>query len=240
MAIKFKNRIMFIKDTTSNEEICCWYFHGLGKKLAEVCCTSIVYTTEKKQTKVEFPDSKILEEIFVNAVLFETKDENSSAGNSGGEMSNPTSNGNFGSLATPDEENAEDIVLLPRQTSNPNSAMIINSTNSNGGPSSVNSLTGSLVGITNSTNISGLIAPNNLNLTSNANINCMNLVTNVTGSNNANNNGSNTNAVAGVNLATLTPSSSSLVNSVNLNSNSNSNGGGGGVVSGNSLRRGPR
>lgn len=74
MSIKFKNRIMFIKDTTSNEEICCWYFHGSGKKLAEVCCTSIVYTTEKKQTKVEFPDSKILEEIFVNAVLFESKE----------------------------------------------------------------------------------------------------------------------------------------------------------------------
>lgn len=52
MAIKFKNRIMFIKDTLSNEEICCWYFHGGGRKLAEVCCTSIVYTTEKKQTKV--------------------------------------------------------------------------------------------------------------------------------------------------------------------------------------------
>jgi BTB/POZ domain-containing adapter for CUL3-mediated RhoA degradation protein len=52
MAIKFKNRILFIKDTASNEEICCWYFHGNGKKLGEVCCTSIVYTTEKKQTKV--------------------------------------------------------------------------------------------------------------------------------------------------------------------------------------------
>lgn len=81
MAIKFKNRIMFIKDTTSNEEICCWYFHGGGKKLAEVCCTSIVYTTEKKQTKVEFPDSKILEEIFVNAVLFESKETQSNANN---------------------------------------------------------------------------------------------------------------------------------------------------------------
>lgn len=52
MSIKFKNRILFVKDTASNEEICCWYFHGNGKKLAEVCCTSIVYTTEKKQTKV--------------------------------------------------------------------------------------------------------------------------------------------------------------------------------------------
>lgn len=75
MSIKFKNRIMFIKDTTSAEEICCWYFHGQGRKLSEVCCTSIVYTTEKKQTKVEFPDARILEEIFVNAVLFESKED---------------------------------------------------------------------------------------------------------------------------------------------------------------------
>ena len=74
MATKFKARIHFIKDTASTEEICCWYFHGHGRKLAEVCCTSIVYTTEKKQTKVEFPDSRILEEIFVNAVLFESKE----------------------------------------------------------------------------------------------------------------------------------------------------------------------
>jgi hypothetical protein len=74
MAIKFKNRIMFIKDTTSSEEICCWYLYGGNKKLAEVCCTSIVYTTEKKQTKVEYPDSKILEDIFVNAVLFESNE----------------------------------------------------------------------------------------------------------------------------------------------------------------------
>lgn len=79
MAIKFKDRIMFIKDTTSTEEICCWYFHGSGRKLAEVCCTSIVYTTEKKQTKVEYPDSRILEEIIVNASLcvFEPSNNNS-------------------------------------------------------------------------------------------------------------------------------------------------------------------
>lgn len=78
MAIKFKDRIMFIKDTTSTEEICCWYFHGSGRKLAEVCCTSIVYTTEKKQTKVEYPDSRILEEIIVNASLcvFESSNNN--------------------------------------------------------------------------------------------------------------------------------------------------------------------
>jgi BTB/POZ domain-containing adapter for CUL3-mediated RhoA degradation protein len=116
MAIKFKNRIMFIKDTTSNEEICCWYFHGNGKKLGEVCCTSIVYTTEKKQTKVEFPDSKILEEIFVNAVLFESK-ENSSASNENGINSQtsltPTStNQLFQTIA---EEDSQDD--LPRLAS---------------------------------------------------------------------------------------------------------------------------
>jgi hypothetical protein len=224
MAIKFKNRIMFIKDTTSNEEICCWYFHGAGKKLAEVCCTSIVYTTEKKQTKVEFPDSKILEEIFVNAVLFETKDENAT---NGVEMSNQTSSANFGSLTTPDEENVEDV-MIPRQTLNQNNVILVNPTATNAGPSSVNSLTGSLVGISNSANISGLAVPNNLSLNSNANSNSTTFVTN------ANANGANVSNIAGVNLATLTSSSSSLVNSVNLISNSNISSGG------SSLRRGPR
>ena len=199
MAIKFKNRIMFIKDTTSNEEICCWYFHGAGKKLAEVCCTSIVYTTEKKQTKVEFPDSKILEEIFVNAVLFETKDESSDA-------SNQTLNAaNLSTLATPEEENTDE--LLPR-TPLPaiNNAILINATPLNiNSVASANSLTGSLVGASNSNNTS---APNNLNLASSTNNTCSNLV----------NSSSN---IAGVNLAQLTSSSSSLVNTVNLISNSN-------------------
>lgn len=99
MSIKFKNRIMFIKDTTSTEEICCWYFHGSGRKMSEVCCTSIVYSTEKKQTKVEFPDSRILEEIFVNAVLFESKETNNE------------------SLV--DDELSED---MPRITLNPNTS----------------------------------------------------------------------------------------------------------------------
>ena len=216
---------MFIKDTTSNEEICCWYFHGAGKKLAEVCCTSIVYTTEKKQTKVEFPDSKILEEIFVNAVLFETKDENVT---NGIEVSNQISSANFGSLATPDEENVEDV-MMPRQTLNQNNVILVNPTATNAGPSSVNSLTGSLVGISNSTNISGLVVPNNLSLNSNANSNSSTTLVTT-----ANSNGANVSNIAGVNLAILTSSSSSLVNSVNLNGNSNSSSGG------NSLRIGPR
>uniref|UniRef100_A0A8C5L863 BTB/POZ domain-containing adapter for CUL3-mediated RhoA degradation protein 2 n=1 Tax=Jaculus jaculus TaxID=51337 RepID=A0A8C5L863_JACJA len=41
------------------------------RKLAEVCCTSIVYATEKKQTKVEFPEARIYEET-LNVLLYET------------------------------------------------------------------------------------------------------------------------------------------------------------------------
>nr|XP_029506866.1 LOW QUALITY PROTEIN: BTB/POZ domain-containing adapter for CUL3-mediated RhoA degradation protein 2-like [Oncorhynchus nerka] len=52
-------------------EICCWSFYGQRRKLAEVCCTSIVYATEKKQTKVEFPEARIYEET-LNALLYET------------------------------------------------------------------------------------------------------------------------------------------------------------------------
>lgn len=52
LSIRLHNRILFIKDVTSSEEICCWSFYGNGQKMAEVCCTSIVYATERKQNKV--------------------------------------------------------------------------------------------------------------------------------------------------------------------------------------------
>lgn len=51
LSLSFNGRILFIKDVIG-DEICCWSFYGQGRKLAEVCCTSIVYATEKKQTKV--------------------------------------------------------------------------------------------------------------------------------------------------------------------------------------------
>jgi hypothetical protein len=38
----------------------------------QVCCTSIVYATDKKQTKVEFPEARIYEEA-MNILLFEEK-----------------------------------------------------------------------------------------------------------------------------------------------------------------------
>uniref|UniRef100_A0AAZ3S0I7 BTB/POZ domain-containing adapter for CUL3-mediated RhoA degradation protein 2 n=1 Tax=Oncorhynchus tshawytscha TaxID=74940 RepID=A0AAZ3S0I7_ONCTS len=51
LSLSYNGRVLFIKDVIG-DEICCWSFYGQGRKLAEVCCTSIVYATEKKQTKV--------------------------------------------------------------------------------------------------------------------------------------------------------------------------------------------
>ncbi|KAL4647180.1 BTB/POZ domain-containing protein TNFAIP1-like [Arapaima gigas] len=70
LSLSYNRRVLFIKDVLG-DEICCWSFYGQGRKLAEVCCTSIVYATEKKQTKVEFPEARIYEET-LNALLYET------------------------------------------------------------------------------------------------------------------------------------------------------------------------
>uniref|UniRef100_A0AAZ3NXA9 BTB/POZ domain-containing adapter for CUL3-mediated RhoA degradation protein 2 n=1 Tax=Oncorhynchus tshawytscha TaxID=74940 RepID=A0AAZ3NXA9_ONCTS len=70
LSLNYNGRVLFIKDVIG-DEICCWSFYGQGRKLAEVCCTSIVYATEKKQTKVEFPEARIYEET-LNALLYET------------------------------------------------------------------------------------------------------------------------------------------------------------------------
>lgn len=52
LSLRFSSRIVFIKDVIGTNEICCWTFYGHGKKVAEFCCTSIVYATDKKHTKV--------------------------------------------------------------------------------------------------------------------------------------------------------------------------------------------
>ncbi|KAM6945910.1 BTB/POZ domain-containing adapter for CUL3-mediated RhoA degradation protein 2 isoform 2-T2 [Aplochiton taeniatus] len=70
LSLSYNGRVLFIKDVIG-DEICCWSFYGQGRKLAEVCCTSIVYATERKQTKVEFPEARIYEET-LNALLYET------------------------------------------------------------------------------------------------------------------------------------------------------------------------
>ncbi|XP_030600395.1 LOW QUALITY PROTEIN: BTB/POZ domain-containing adapter for CUL3-mediated RhoA degradation protein 2 [Archocentrus centrarchus] len=70
LSLSFNGRILFIKDVIG-DEICCWSFYGQGQKLAEVCCTAIVYATEKKQTKVEFHEARIYEET-LKTLLYET------------------------------------------------------------------------------------------------------------------------------------------------------------------------
>jgi len=66
---RFRGRILFLKDI-NGEDICVWSFYGNRRKISEICCTSIVYTTEKKQTKVEFPEARIYEEA-LNCLLYE-------------------------------------------------------------------------------------------------------------------------------------------------------------------------
>ncbi|XP_071503815.1 BTB/POZ domain-containing adapter for CUL3-mediated RhoA degradation protein 3-like [Diadema antillarum] len=70
LSVRFNGRVIFVKDVFVNEEICCWSFFGHTRKVAEISCTSIVYTSEKKQTKVEFPEARILEET-LNVLLYE-------------------------------------------------------------------------------------------------------------------------------------------------------------------------
>lgn len=74
LSLRFSSRILFIKDVIGSNEICCWSFYQPfnGKKVGEVCCTSIVYATDKKHTKVEYPEARIYEET-LNIILYEDK-----------------------------------------------------------------------------------------------------------------------------------------------------------------------
>ncbi|KAK2156418.1 hypothetical protein LSH36_214g05023 [Paralvinella palmiformis] len=73
LSLRFNRRILFIKDVNCNQEICCWSFYGHKQRIAEVCCTSIVYGMDKKHTKVEFPEARIYEET-LNVLLYENRD----------------------------------------------------------------------------------------------------------------------------------------------------------------------
>ncbi len=74
LSVRFNGRVIFVKDVIGgNEEICCWSFYGHSRKVGEISCTSIMYTSEKKQTKVEFPEARILEET-LNILLYERLD----------------------------------------------------------------------------------------------------------------------------------------------------------------------
>ena len=72
LSLRFSNRVLFIKNVIGSNEICCWSFYGHGKKIAEVCCTAIVYATDRKNTKVEFPEARIYEET-LNCLLYENR-----------------------------------------------------------------------------------------------------------------------------------------------------------------------
>lgn len=72
LALRFSGRVLFLKDVLGSSEICCWSFYGHNQKIAEVCCTSIVYGEQKKHTKVEFPEAKIYEEA-LNVFMYENR-----------------------------------------------------------------------------------------------------------------------------------------------------------------------
>ena len=74
LAVRFGGRVKFMKDIVGRGEICCWAFYGRGKKIAEVCCESIVYATDRKHTKIEFPEAKILDET-LNIMLYENRSD---------------------------------------------------------------------------------------------------------------------------------------------------------------------
>lgn len=70
LSLRYNGRIYFLKNVVGSEEICCWSFYGHANKIAEICCTSIVYATDRKQTKVEFPEARIYEETLLT-LLYE-------------------------------------------------------------------------------------------------------------------------------------------------------------------------
>jgi len=111
LSLRFSGRILFIKDVIGSSEIACWVFYGNGKKIAEVCCTSIVYTTDKKHTKVEFPEARIYEET-LHTLLYENRN------NPDQELMQATSTTRSGISYTSDEEDTERSGGLARLRSN--------------------------------------------------------------------------------------------------------------------------
>lgn len=97
LSLRFSGRVLFIKDVIGSSEICCWSFFGNGKKVAEVCCTSIVYATDKKHTKVEFPEARIYEET-LHTLLYEDRNHPDQ------ELMQATSTRGAGMTYTSDEE----------------------------------------------------------------------------------------------------------------------------------------
>ncbi|CAH1154148.1 unnamed protein product [Phaedon cochleariae] len=72
LSLWYSSRVLFLKDVISTSEICCWVFYGHGRKVSEVCCTSIVYAPHKVYTKVDCPEARIYEEA-LNILLYESR-----------------------------------------------------------------------------------------------------------------------------------------------------------------------
>ncbi|VDD76244.1 unnamed protein product [Mesocestoides corti] len=65
-ALMFADRVVFIKDVRDKceqNEICEWGFYWRCHKLKSLDCIAIHYSSEKRLIKVEFPESKIHEEM---------------------------------------------------------------------------------------------------------------------------------------------------------------------------------
>ncbi|KAL1243133.1 BTB/POZ domain-containing adapter for CUL3-mediated RhoA degradation protein [Trichinella spiralis] len=75
LALRFKDRILFIKDVGLSNEICSWSFYTSSQKEVQVSCTtasgsSHALAIDKRQTLVEFPEARIYEEA-MNTLLRE-------------------------------------------------------------------------------------------------------------------------------------------------------------------------
>lgn len=71
LSLRFQDRVLFVKDVVGSD-ICTWYFYGHGKTQAEVCCQSIVYGTDRKHVKIEFPEVRVYDEV-LNILLYEDR-----------------------------------------------------------------------------------------------------------------------------------------------------------------------
>lgn len=62
LLLRFNDHALFIKNLgIGSPEMCQWTFYGRNNRRV-ICCNSIVYATDKKQTKVDFPEARIFEE----------------------------------------------------------------------------------------------------------------------------------------------------------------------------------
>ncbi|XP_018332482.1 BTB/POZ domain-containing adapter for CUL3-mediated RhoA degradation protein 3 [Agrilus planipennis] len=111
LSLWYSNRVLFIKDVISTSEICCWVFYGHGKKVSEVCCTSIVYATDKKHTKVECPEARIYEET-LNILLYENRQAPDQ------ELMQATSRGTVSGMSSYTSDEEEERTGLDRLRSN--------------------------------------------------------------------------------------------------------------------------